>query len=101
MKLIEVNNISFSYSHKDVLKDVSLSVKEGEILGILGPNGGGKSSLLKLIIGELKPASGSIELSSKNISYIPQETDYNQSFPLKVSEILSFYSKEEVDELFN
>ena len=59
-KLIEIDKITAAYGNKVVLKDVSLTVWKDDFLGIIGPNGGGKTTLLKVILGLLQPVSGSI-----------------------------------------
>lgn len=89
-KLIEATNISFHY-HPDetILKDVSFSVHEKEMLGIIGPNGGGKSTLLKIITGLLTPTEGEIKRYSTKMSYVPQTTKLNNTLPLTVSEYLN------------
>lgn len=57
-KLIEIDKITAAYGNKTVLKDVSLTVWKDDFLGIIGPNGGGKTTLLKVILGLLQPVSG-------------------------------------------
>lgn len=81
---LEVNNIYFKYSEELVLDDISFKLEKGKILGLLGENGVGKSTLFKCILGFLKPSSGSIEVDeidinklslkdrAKKIAYIPQ-----------------------------
>ena len=59
-KLIEIDKITAAYGNKTVLKDVSLTVWKDDFLGIIGPNGGGKTTLLKVILGLLQPVSGAI-----------------------------------------
>lgn len=83
MKL-DVRGVSFSYDDKSVLKDVSFSASDGEIIAILGPNGVGKSTLFKCILGFLKPQKGSVEIDGRDVlslsekeralaaAYIPQ-----------------------------
>lgn len=95
---LKVNNLNFSYADKDILKDISLEVKPGEILGLLGPNGVGKTTLLKCINKILIPSSGEIfingkridHLSEKNLahhlSYVPQSTHSN--FPVTVIDMI-------------
>lgn len=94
---LDVSGLSFSYQEgADVLKEVSFKVGPGEILGILGPNGGGKSTLLKLITGALKPQKGEIlfkdsnghKISRPRMSYIPQREAINLSYPMTVEELL-------------
>ncbi|GEM_PF-259368 len=97
--LLDVKNLSFSYNpsiqDQEVLKNVTFKVHPGEILGILGPNGGGKTTLLKLITGQLKADSGEITFYDKDelisrppMSYIPQKEAINLSYPLTVNELL-------------
>lgn len=70
--MIKVNNLSFSYPTKNILQNISFSLKKGEILGILGANGAGKSTLFKLLNGRLNPISGSIKVDDKEIKDYPQ-----------------------------
>lgn len=95
MNVIDIENLSFSYSKETILEDIELHVKDKEFLAIIGPNGGGKSTLLKLILGLLKPKKGSIKLFGKepvknlsDIGYVPQNTNINTNFPIKVIEVV-------------
>ena len=94
-KIINIENLSFSYNQDIVLKDINLSVYEKDFLAIIGPNGGGKSTLLKLLIGLNKLKYGTIKVFDKNpsinlstIGYVPQNTNINIDFPIKVIEIV-------------
>jgi len=87
--ILSIKDLSFSYGKQKVLEDINLEVKEKEFLAVIGPNGGGKSTLLKLIIGLLKPQQGSIKLYEKNIGYVPQNTHINSSFPILVWEVVT------------
>ncbi|HBG58752.1 metal ABC transporter ATP-binding protein [Proteiniphilum sp. UBA1028] len=95
-KLIEINDLTVGYDHKpNVLKNVSLNIYEDDFLGIIGPNGGGKTTLLKSILGLIKPQSGSItffnngqKASSLNIGYLPQINQIDKKFPIAVSEVI-------------
>ncbi|MBU3979082.1 ATP-binding cassette domain-containing protein, partial [Patescibacteria group bacterium] len=60
--IIELNRVCFSYTEEEVIKDVTLEIHKGDYVGIIGPNGGGKSTLLKLMLGILKPNKGTIKL---------------------------------------
>lgn len=93
--MITINNMSFSYvKGSDLLKDINLNIPTGVYLSILGENGSCKSTLIKLILGLLKPDCGSIELSTKKISYVPQKLDnFNGEFPITVREVLTSHSK--------
>lgn len=93
--MININNLSFSYvKGNELLKDINLNIPSGVYLSILGENGSCKSTLIKLILNLLKPDSGSIEISTKNISYVPQRLDnFNSEFPLTVKELLTSHSR--------
>ena len=89
--MITFHDVSFSYPNIPVLHHVDFSLKEGEFVGILGPNGGGKSTFLKLCLGLLKPTLGTIEVKERRISYISQVTSISDaSFPATVKEVVSF-----------
>ena len=89
--IIELKDVSFRYNSSVVLEHVSFSVKEGEYLGVIGPNGGGKTTLLKIILGLLRPAEGEVSVSLKKseIGYVPQRaSSYHLRFPATVEEIV-------------
>jgi zinc transport system ATP-binding protein len=100
--LLRADKISFSYqANQVILKDISFSLEKGEILGVLGPNGGGKSTLMKIIAGLLKPTAGEVFFAGKSVneyktypynffSYVPQTSELNASLPVKVSEYMDF-----------
>jgi zinc transport system ATP-binding protein len=93
-KIIEINNLNF----ENILKDISLEIYEGDFVAIIGSNGGGKSTLIKLLLGILEKSSGTIslfgkpksEMSSNNqIGYVPQNgTNMDNIFPATVYEII-------------
>lgn len=94
-EIIKIRNLNFSYDKQVVLEGINLDYSSDEFLAIIGPNGGGKSTLLKLILGLLKPQSGEIKLFgkepsevSKFIGYVPQNFLSNQSFPMMVLEVV-------------
>ncbi|SFD33284.1 metal ABC transporter ATP-binding protein [Clostridium uliginosum] len=94
--MININDLSFSYTNKSepLLKDINIKIPNGIYLSILGENGSCKSTLVKLILGLLKPNSGSINLDFNKISYVPQRLDnFNAQFPITVREILSTHAK--------
>lgn len=91
---IEMEDVCFSYNGDPVLKDVNLILEQGEFLGIIGPNGGGKTTLLKLMLGVLKPDKGRIRLlgeephdAGRRVGYVPQNTDFNRNFPISVMDV--------------
>lgn len=104
-KIVIVRNMSFSYGSNRVLEDVSFFIEEGDFVGIIGPNGSAKSTLIKLMVGLIKPEKGDIYLFKKpinefkdykKIGYISQDVrDFNQMFPATVEEIVgaNLYSK--------
>lgn len=97
-KFIELDNVSFSYGDNSVLENLSFTVRKGEYLGIIGPNGGGKTTLLKIILGLLEPTSGVIKLFDKDhhdfkekfrVGYVPQRaTQADKGFPATVFEVV-------------
>lgn len=81
MNLMTLENISKSYSEKILLKDISLGINEGEKIGIIGVNGTGKSTLLKIIAGAEVPDDGTIIKANRvRVEYLPQNPDYNEDF---------------------
>ena len=68
---LQINKISKSFGHKQVVRDVSIGINRGEIVGLLGPNGAGKTTTFYIVVGLLKPDSGSIFLDKVNISTLP------------------------------
>ena len=81
--IIKIRNLNFSYDRQVVLEDINLEYSSDEFLAIIGPNGGGKSTLLKLILGLLKPQSGEIKLFGKEPSEVSKFIGYVPQFPLK------------------
>ena len=90
MELIKINDLFYKYNKTDVLENINLSIKNDDFLAIIGPNGGGKSTLLKLILGLLTPQNGKIQKKIKNnqIGYVPQNTNLNIDFPITALEIV-------------
>lgn len=97
--IIELSHISFAYSEEQVLHDINLNVHQGDFLGVIGPNGGGKTTLLKIMLGLLNPSTGSVRLFGqdltefrdwKRIGYVPQKaTNFDPNFPATVKEIVA------------
>lgn len=97
MNLIEVNNATFSYGEQNIFRNISYTVKEGEIFCLLGPNGSGKTTLIDCVLGTNKLQSGSISVEGKDISslnprklaqkisYVPQR--HECAFPYSVIDI--------------
>ena len=93
--VIKIEHVSAKYVAKEVLKDVSLTVFENDFLGIIGPNGGGKTTLLRILLGLLKPAEGSVtyykdgnQQNEINMGYLPQYNYIDKKFPISVDEVI-------------
>ncbi|MEW7979113.1 MAG: ABC transporter ATP-binding protein [Candidatus Sedimenticola endophacoides] len=91
--VIELDRLGFSYGEAPVLEEVSLRVLAGEFIGVVGPNAGGKSTLLKLILGLLQPATGKIRVFGRSpgrarweIGYVPQYPTFQRDFPISVEQ---------------
>lgn len=89
MSLITAENIAVSYGANRVLHDVSLTIEPGEIVTIVGPNGSGKTSLLRLLIGAASPSSGRIsQRPGLRIGYVPQKLHIDPTLPITVDRFL-------------
>lgn len=98
-KIIQLINVSFSYGEEDVLRDITVEVHKGDYLGIVGPNGGGKSTLLKLMLGLRTPTKGNVLLYGtpvkkfshwSKIGYVSQQvTHIDPHFPMTVEEVVT------------
>jgi zinc transport system ATP-binding protein len=93
--IIKIRDLWFSYNANPVLKEVNLRVHGGDFVALLGPNGGGKTTLLKIMLGLLKPQRGSVHVfdgppgeNSHRIGYMPQQISFNQSFPISVLDVV-------------
>lgn len=93
--VITLDSVSFRYNGQDALRDVSVEVFPTDFMAVIGPNGGGKTTLLKLILGLLQPTAGSIKVfgqtparSLHRIGYVPQYGNYSRHFPLRVIDVV-------------
>ncbi|MBQ8673928.1 MAG: metal ABC transporter ATP-binding protein [Bacteroides sp.] len=92
--IIHIDHLCAGYDGVTVLHDVCLTVHAGEFLGIIGPNGGGKTTLIRCILGLLKPSSGSIRFTSAracptlSMGYLPQMGNIDRRFPITVEELV-------------
>lgn len=111
--VIQLQDVSFAYDGPPVLEEVNLLVYEGDFVSVVGPNAGGKTTLLKLILGLLKPARGSVRVfgvtpsrARPRIGYMSQQTTFDHLFPVNVLDVvlmgrlgqgsrLGFYGRED------
>jgi zinc transport system ATP-binding protein len=91
--LFEIQSLSAGYDRGNVLENVNLKVHDGDFIGVIGPNGGGKTTLLKIILGLLTPVSGSVVFNEKilrksRIGYLPQMSAGDNTFPVTVNDVV-------------
>ena len=94
-KVIEIEKVCFAYNSELVLEDVNLTISEKEFVCVVGPNGGGKTTLLKIILGLLEPTSGTVRVlgeppvkARKRIGYVPQYAQFDPQFPVTVMDVV-------------
>lgn len=93
--IVEINKVTFAYNGEIALQDVSLEIHQGDFMAMIGPNGGGKTTLLKLILGLLKPDTGVIRVTGQSsqkasgcIGYVPQDVHINRNFPITALDVV-------------
>jgi len=93
--IVEINDVSAGYSDDVILQDINLKIADKDFLGVIGPNGGGKTTLVKVILGLIKPMKGEVITHPKNklqdkhfIGYLPQVIRTDQKFPISVQDVV-------------
>ena len=93
--VVEFRDVSFSYGNSLVIDEASITVREKELVSIVGPNGGGKTTLLKLMLGLIEPTKGTVRIFGRppaqarsRIGYMPQYSLYDPSFPVNVMDVV-------------
>jgi zinc transport system ATP-binding protein len=94
--IVEIRDVAYAYSGEAVLQNVSLDIRQGDFMAVIGPNGGGKTTLLKLMLGILKPDRGTVRIfgiqpreAASRIGYVPQDIHVNRGFPISVQDVVS------------
>jgi zinc transport system ATP-binding protein len=93
--IVQIRDVAFAYNGETVLEDVNLDVRQGDFIAMIGPNGGGKTTLLKLVLGLLTPDKGEIRVMGRqplkaapDIGYVPQDVHINRSFPITAIDVV-------------
>ncbi|MCB1323004.1 MAG: ABC transporter ATP-binding protein [Leptospiraceae bacterium] len=92
---LRIENLSVNYGRFQALRNIQLTVHPGAFIALIGPNGGGKTTLFKAILGQVQPVAGNIYLDNRlmqgptdSIGYVPQHRDFDQKFPITVREVV-------------
>jgi len=95
LAIVEMKDVWFAYNGQTVLQNVNLNIRQEDFIAMIGPNGGGKTTLLKLMLGLLEPAKGSIRVMGKStgkashhIGYVPQDVHINRNFPITAIDVV-------------
>lgn len=110
-EIVKIENLNIAYANNTVLENVNLTIKENDFLGVIGPNGGGKTTLLKVMLGLLNPSSGSVNImgtssqqARRYMGYIPQQNIFfDNDFPISVLEtvVMGRLSQKKYFEYYN
>lgn len=95
MNAVEIRDLNVGYNDICILKDININIEDKEFVAIIGPNGGGKTTLLKTILGLVKPSKGNIKIygsklenKNKSIGYVPQFSKFEKTFPIGVFDVV-------------
>ncbi len=93
--MIEIKNLWAGYEHESVLENINFTIYEGDFIGLIGPNGGGKTTLIKVLLGLVKPDRGSVTIKGlpvdegrKFLGYVPQLVEFDHQFPIRVWDVV-------------
>jgi len=93
--LVDIKNLYAGYQHETVLEDINLTIFQDDFIGLIGPNGGGKTTLLKIMLGLLEPQAGTVQVMGESphkgrqrIGYVPQFAEYDAEFPISVRDVV-------------
>jgi zinc transport system ATP-binding protein len=87
-EIVNIKNLDVEYFNVVALKDISLKIYPNEFVGIIGPNGGGKSTLVKTIVGIVKKTKGEITINEKKMGYVPQFSNLDRTFPINAFDMV-------------
>ncbi|MFA6128142.1 MAG: ABC transporter ATP-binding protein [Bacteroidales bacterium] len=89
MNLVELKSVTFGYRNEPIIDQINLVIRDGDFIGMIGPNGGGKSTIIRIIMGLLEPWSGEVIIpKGTNIGYLPQTHNFDNRFPISVLEVV-------------
>ncbi|MEG3436236.1 metal ABC transporter ATP-binding protein [Pannus brasiliensis CCIBt3594] len=94
-EIIAIRDLWAGYDRETILEDINLAVRELDFVGIIGPNGGGKTTLLKVLLGLLEPSRGDVRIFGKSprksrefVGYVPQLLEHDRAFPIRVRDVV-------------
>jgi zinc transport system ATP-binding protein len=89
MNLVELKSVTYGYREEPVVENVSLTIREKDFIGMIGPNGGGKSTIIRIIMGLIEPWHGEVLIRKEtNIGYLPQTHSFDSRYPISVIEVV-------------
>jgi zinc transport system ATP-binding protein len=93
--VVQVENVSFSFNHEPIIERANLTIRHKDFVWVVGPNGGGKTTLMKIILGLLQPDTGRVRVFGndidsvrRRIGYVPQQPQLDRRFPITVNEVV-------------
>ena len=99
MNLVELKNVSLKIKNNKIISDISLQLKKGQITTLIGPNGGGKTTIAKIVLGLIKPSEGSLTIANQiHFGYMPQKINLDQSIPITAKDFVTLNKKKFIHE---